>query len=101
MLTAAAPRLAAIIGTVIASCKMTFPLLNWMGLSIILMRSLSLSFPLLQHFMFPLTSYLSAAEIESVFVNIPVRNFTAHFAVTAGGVKMRSTVQRRAVNIQI
>uniref|UniRef100_A0A674N1N5 Vav guanine nucleotide exchange factor 3 n=1 Tax=Takifugu rubripes TaxID=31033 RepID=A0A674N1N5_TAKRU len=39
-----------------------------------------------KHFMSPLTSYLSAAEIESVFVNIPVRTFTSHFTVRAGGV---------------
>lgn len=65
------------------------------------MCSLSLSLSPLQHFMSPLTSYLSAAEIESVFVNIPVRNFTSHVAVTAGGVERRSALGRRPVNIEM
>lgn len=40
------------------------------GMNLIVLCSFSLS--LLQHFMLPLTLFLSMAEIETIFVNIPV-----------------------------
>lgn len=47
-----------------------FPTLQLEGTSLIVLCSFSLS--LLQHFMLPLTLFLSMAEIETIFVNIPV-----------------------------
>ena len=50
---------------------MTFPLLLWRGRA-----SLSCVLPLsLQHFMTPLTMFLSMVEMEKMFVNIPVSHF--------------------------
>lgn len=71
LLTAALCSLIAIIEAVIASRKMTFPLVLRRGrASFCCILSLSLS--LLQHFMTPLTMFLSMAEMERMFVNIPV-----------------------------
>lgn len=72
VLTTALCSLIAVIEAVIASCKMTFPLLFWRDELHSVVFSLSLFLSLLQHFMTPLNVFLSIAEMEKMFVNIPV-----------------------------
>lgn len=81
VLTTALCSLIAVIEAVIASCKMTFPLLFWRDELHSVVFSLFLS--LLKHFMTPLNVFLSIPEMEKMFVNIPVSLWLYYLTVSS------------------